>query len=80
MAEDLGRIEPAVVGNEGNGVKGADLDAAATSPAACGIDFWAQLVVLQKGLGRCPVTAMDMPYFSNRLLEEIVACTLTEAL
>jgi heterodisulfide reductase subunit A-like polyferredoxin len=31
-------------------------------------------------VGRCPVTAMDMPYFSNRLLEEIVACTLTEAL
>jgi NADPH-dependent glutamate synthase beta subunit-like oxidoreductase/formate hydrogenlyase subunit 6/NADH:ubiquinone oxidoreductase subunit I len=30
-------------------------------------------------VGRCPVTAMDMPYFSNRLLEEIVACTLTEA-
>ena len=29
-------------------------------------------------VGRCPVTAMDMPYFSNRLLEEIVACTLTE--
>ena len=31
-------------------------------------------------VGRCPVTAMDMPYFSNRLLEEIVACTLGEAL
>ena len=30
-------------------------------------------------VGRCPVTAMDMPYFSNRLLEEIVAGTLTEA-
>ncbi|MDQ5987486.1 MAG: Ferredoxin--NADP reductase [Syntrophus sp. SKADARSKE-3] len=30
-------------------------------------------------VGRCPVTAMDMPYFSNRLLEEIVAHTLTEA-
>jgi heterodisulfide reductase subunit A-like polyferredoxin len=30
-------------------------------------------------VGRCPVTAMDMPYFSNRLLEEIVAFTLTEA-
>jgi len=30
-------------------------------------------------IGRCPVTAMDMPYFSNRLLEEIVAGTLTEA-
>lgn len=30
-------------------------------------------------VGRCPVTAMDMPYFSNRLLEEIVACTMTEA-
>jgi NADPH-dependent glutamate synthase beta subunit-like oxidoreductase/NAD-dependent dihydropyrimidine dehydrogenase PreA subunit len=29
-------------------------------------------------VGRCPVTALDMPYFSNRLLEEIVACTLTE--
>ena len=29
-------------------------------------------------VGRCPVTAMDMPYFSNRLLEEIVASTLTE--
>jgi len=23
-------------------------------------------------VGRCPVTALDMPYFSNRLLEEIV--------
>jgi heterodisulfide reductase subunit A-like polyferredoxin len=28
-------------------------------------------------VGRCPVTAMDMPYFGNRLLEEIVAGTLT---
>jgi len=27
-------------------------------------------------VSRCPVTAMDMPYFSNRLLEEIVACTM----
>jgi len=27
-------------------------------------------------VGRCPVTAMDMPYFSNRYLDEIVACTL----
>lgn len=30
-------------------------------------------------VGRCPVTAMDMPYYSNRLLEEIVACTLMES-
>ena len=29
-------------------------------------------------VSRCPVTAMDMPYFSNRLLEEIVACTMAE--
>ncbi|MEI8174031.1 MAG: FAD-dependent oxidoreductase [Deltaproteobacteria bacterium] len=28
-------------------------------------------------VGRCPVTALDMAYFSNRLLEEIVASTLT---
>jgi NADPH-dependent glutamate synthase beta subunit-like oxidoreductase/NAD-dependent dihydropyrimidine dehydrogenase PreA subunit len=28
-------------------------------------------------VGRCPVTALDMPYFSNRLLEEIVASTLS---
>ncbi len=28
-------------------------------------------------VGRCPVTALDMPYFTNRLLEEIVAGTLT---
>jgi ferredoxin len=27
-------------------------------------------------VGRCPVTAMDMPYFTNCLLEEIVAGTL----
>jgi ferredoxin len=27
-------------------------------------------------VGRCPVTALDMPYFSNRYLDEIVACTL----
>jgi heterodisulfide reductase subunit A-like polyferredoxin len=29
-------------------------------------------------VSRCPVTAMDMPYFSNRLLEEIVACTMAQ--
>ncbi|MBN1383154.1 MAG: FAD-dependent oxidoreductase [Deltaproteobacteria bacterium] len=29
-------------------------------------------------VSRCPVTAMDIPYFSNRLLEEIVACTMAE--
>jgi len=28
-------------------------------------------------VGRCPVTALDIPYFSNRLLEEIVAGTLS---
>jgi hypothetical protein len=27
-------------------------------------------------VGRCPVTAIDMPYFSNEILDEILAGTL----